>query len=473
VRAKRSAIAAALFVALGVSACGGSSSSGPTAAKPTGSDSGGTAAAGTSASGKRTNLQLWFWGSSPAQQQTMKRVLVDGFNASQSKYSLSVTFNPNVDKNIQVALAANKGPDVVYGSGPAFSSAYAAGGKLANMDPWSKKYGWKERILAPIYQAGTVDGKLYSLPNSLSTLGIFYNKEVLQKLGVQPPKTLAEVEAIMDKAQKAGMYASVTGNKGWRPVNENYTSLFLTHVAGPQTMYEVLSGKEPWTTPAVVDAIQKSADWYKKGYLGGKNYTSLNFLQSMQLLAAGKSPFFFGPSLAFQFATDFFNEKRGNADNLGFIPFPSANPDIPYPTWTLGTTASLSINANSAHKDGAAAVIDYMMTDKFLKAMTPDWPGYWGVPLKNFDVEPSEFTGLSAAYITAIKNMVGAVNQGHFGYFSATFFPPSTEEKMFDIDTVWNGKASAQSLAAQAEKTFKADQAKKLVPPIPAPVATG
>jgi raffinose/stachyose/melibiose transport system substrate-binding protein len=472
VRAKRCAIPLALLIALFVSACGGSSS-GPTAGASGASDAAGTATAAASTGGKRANLQLWFWGASPEQQKTMKKVLIDGFNASQDKYSLSVTFNPNVDKNIQVALAANKGPDVVYGSGPAFSSAYAASGKLANMDPWSEKYGWKGRILSPIYKAGTVDNKLYSLPNSLSTLGIFYNKQVLQKFGVQPPTTLEQVEAIMDKAQKSGMYASVTGNKGWRPVNENYTSLFLTHVAGPDTMYKVLSGKEPWTTPAVVNAIQKSADWYKKGYLGGKNYTSLNFLQSMQLLAAGKSPFFFGPSLAFQFATDFFNEKKGNAGNLGFIPFPSASADIPSPTWTLGTTASLSINANSPHKDGAAAVINYMMTDKFLKAMTPSWPGYWGVPLKKLDVQPSDFTGLSAAYISAIQNMIAAVNQGHFGYFSATFFPPSTEEKMFDIDTVWNGKSSAQALAAQAEKTFKADAARKLVPPIPAPVATG
>jgi hypothetical protein len=44
---------------------------------------------------------------------------------------------------------------------------------------------------------------------------------------------------------------------------------------------------------------------------------------------------------------------------------------------------------------------------------------------------------------------------------------------MFDIDTVWNGKTSAASLASQANATFKADEAKNLVPPIPAPVATG
>src|SRR5438270_4879670 len=76
------------------------------------------------AGGGRQTLQLWFWGAPPQQQQTMKQVLVDGFNKSQDKYTLQVTFNNAVDKNVQVALSANKGPDIVYGSGPAFSAAY-------------------------------------------------------------------------------------------------------------------------------------------------------------------------------------------------------------------------------------------------------------------------------------------------------------------------------------------------------------
>ncbi|MGN6761389.1 MAG: hypothetical protein ACTHJI_08700, partial [Leifsonia sp.] len=76
-----------------------------------------------SGAGGRQTLQLWFWGAPPQQQQTMKKVLVDEFNASQKKYTLQVTFNNAVDKNVQVALSANKGPDIVYGSGPSFSAA--------------------------------------------------------------------------------------------------------------------------------------------------------------------------------------------------------------------------------------------------------------------------------------------------------------------------------------------------------------
>ncbi|WP_223693865.1 ABC transporter substrate-binding protein [Leifsonia poae] len=425
--------------------------------------------AGGGAAGGRQTLQLWFWGAPPQQQQTMKKVLVDDFNASQDKYTLQVTFNNAVDKNVQVALSAGKGPDIVYGSGPAFAAQYAAQGKLADMTPYAKKYGWEDRILAPMYQSGTVDGKLYSLPNSIEDIGVFYNKKVLDKLGVAVPKTYDEFVKVMDKAAAAGLYSSVTGNQGWKPVNQNYISLFLSQVAGGKAMYEALQGTIPWTDPQFEKAVQDSADFYQKGYLGGKDYPTLNFDQSMQLLSQQKSPFFIGPSLAFQFASNYFNDKTGNTGDLGYMAFPTINPSLPTPYYTLGTTASLSINAASKNKDGAAEVIDYMMTDTFAKEMNKTWPGYWAVPLKNFDLDANDYSGLSKPFVDSIKNTIQGVNAGDYGFFAGTFFPPATATAFTDIDSVWLGKESAADFLKGIEKVFKEEQAKGLVPPLPQP----
>lgn len=423
----------------------------------------------SSAAGGRQTLQLWFWGASPQQQKTMQSVLVDGFDKSQSKYHLEVTFNNAVDKNVQVALSANKGPDIVYGSGPSFSAAYAVQGKLADMTPYAEKYGWKDRILAPMYDSGTVNGKLYSLPNSLENLGIFYNKKVLDKLGVGVPTTFVELTADMDKAAKAGMYPSVTGNKGWKPVNQNYISMFLTHVAGGKAVYDALQGKIKWTDPKIVEAVNDSADFYKKGYLGGKDYANLNFTESMQLLAQGKSPFFFGPTLAFQFASDYFNDAAGNTSDLGFAPFPNVTAGLPSPSGTLGTTASLSINANSSNKDGAAEVIDYMMSEKFAQEMNKTWPGYWGVPLKNWDLDPASYTGLSKEFVQSVTDTVDMVSTGDYGFFAGTFFPPATATAFTDVDGVWLGTESATDFLKKVQSTFDDEKAKGLVPPVPEP----
>ncbi|MFB7493169.1 ABC transporter substrate-binding protein [Streptomyces sp. NPDC056161] len=420
------------------------------------------------ASGRQT-LQLWFWGASPQQQKTLKSVLVDAFNQSQSKYTLEVTYNNSVDSNIQVALSANKGPDIVYGSGPSFSAAYAAQNKLADMTPYAEKYGWKDRILGPMYESGTVNGKLYSLPNSLENIGLFYNKKVLDKLGVPVPTTFDELTADMDKAAAAGMYPSVTGNKGWKPVNQNYISLFLTHGAGGKAVYDALQGTGKWTDPKIAKAVTESADFYKKGYLGGKDYSNLNFTESMQLLSQGKSPFFIGPTLAFQFASDYFNDSAGNTSDLGFVPFPNVDTSLPSPNYTLGSTASLSINAHSKNKDGAAEVIDYMMSNKFAQEINKDWPGYWAVPLKNFDLDPNSYTGLSKTFVKSIKSTISGVSAGHYGFFAGTFFPPTTATDFTDIDSVWLGTQSAPDFLKKVQSDFDTEKAKGLVPPVPAP----
>jgi raffinose/stachyose/melibiose transport system substrate-binding protein len=431
--------------------------------------SSGGSGSGSGGSGGRQTLQFWFWGAPPDHQATMKKVLIEGFNQSQDRYTLTVTFNNAVDKNIQVALSANKGPDVVYGSGPAFSAAYAVQGKLADMTPYAEKYGWESRILDPMYKSGTVNGKLYSLPNSIEDIGVFYNKKVLDQLGVTVPTTFAELTAVMDKAAAAGLHPSVTGNQGWKPVNQNYISQFLTVDAGGKTVYDALQGKIPWTDPAIVKAVEESAKFYQAGYLGGKDYQTLNFDTSMQLLSKGKSPFFIGPSLAFQFASTYFNDKAGNVADMGYIPFPTINTSLPSPYYTLGTTASLSINAASKNQDGAAEVIDYMLSDSFAKEMNKDWPGYWAVPLKNFDLDPNDYTGLSKPFVASIKNTIKGVNDGHYGFFAGTFFPPATAAEFTNIDSVWLGQESAQDFLTKVNTTFQGELEKKLVPPLPEP----
>ncbi|HEY3958548.1 MAG TPA: extracellular solute-binding protein [Streptosporangiaceae bacterium] len=432
----------------------------------------GSATSGGPSTAGRINLTLWFWGAPPQQQQTMQQVLVDGFDRSQSKYSLSVTYNNNVDSNVSVALSANKGPDVVYSSGPSYAAAYAAEGKLVNMNSYAKKYGWKSKLLAPMYQSGTIGGKLYDLPNSASTYGIFYNKKVLQQLGEPVPTSFAQLVAIMKKALSKGMYASVTGDQGWKPVNLDYASIFLNQDAGPTAVYDALRGKTPWAAPALQKAVANSASFYQSGYLAGDKYSSLNFEEAMQLLAAGKSPFFLGPTLAFQFASDYFNNSAGNTDDLGFTGFPNINTSLGAPIWTLGTTAALSVNANSKYKDGAAEVINYIMSEKFFTAMTKTWPGYWAVPLKSIsDVQPAEFSGLSRTFVTAIQQMNKAVNAGNFGLDISTFFPPATQTALTNIDTVWLKNSSPASFLSTVQSAYNTDKSKGLLAPAPQPKA--
>lgn len=417
----------------------------------------------------REEITLWFWGAEPYAQEAFKKILVDKYNKSQDKYQLCVEFRPSVDTDMTTALAANQGPDIVYGSGPAFVMPLVEAGKLENMNRYAEEYGWEDKILTPYYEAGKVKGDLYSLTNGVSTMGVFYNKKVLADNGWDVPTTIEEMENIMDQAIEKGLYASVTGNKGWQPVNENYASLFLTHIASPETMYKVLTGEESWKNDDVVEAITKTKEWWDKGYLAGEDYVNLNFSESLQLLADEKAPFFIGPSIAFQWAASYFVDNK--EENIAFIPFP-ATKQVPDTTYTLGSACTLSINANAKedHKDEAAKIIDMMMNAEFMQEMTAAWPGYWGTPLKDLStVDTSNMNYLSSQYVSVVRNISDAVNKGNFGYYDNVFFPPATQTRIVNIDEVWFDTISVEDYVESLEKEFKTELEKGLVPPIPKP----
>ena len=315
----------------------------------------------------------------------------------------------------------------------------------------------------------TVDGKLYSLTNGISTMGVFYNTKVLEDNGWEVPATIEDMEKIMDEAMEKGLYASVTGNKGWQPVNENYASLFLTHVATPDTVYKCLTGEESWENDDVKAAVEKSKEWWDKGYLAGDDYVNLNFSESLQLLADEKAPFFIGPSIAFQWAASFFTEDK--TENIAFIPFP-ATEEVPEETYTLGAACTLSINANVSqeHKDEAAKIIDIMMSPEFTQEMTTAWPGYWGTPLRDLSsVDTSEMGYLSKSFMEVVQNVSEAVEKGNFGFYDNVFFPADTQQRIVNIDEVWFGTTSVDDYVTSLESAFKEEFDKGLVPPIPKP----
>ena len=143
--------------------------------------------------------------------------------------------------------------------------------------------------------------------------------------------------------------------------------------------------------------------------------------------------------------------------------------DVRDTVYDLGVAFTLSINAHSKVKDGAAAVLDYIFTPKFAGDIAKVWPGYWGIPLKQFPTDPSA-TGLTKSFLEAMATMTTAVDKGTFGYKIGTFFPPATGEIMFkDIESVWLGKETSDDMLKKAGTTFADEKAKGLVQDFPKP----
>ena len=412
-------------------------------------------------------LSMWFWGSTSEQQAALSKNLVDKFNETHPGFHMTVEYRSSVNKDMAVALSAGEGPDIVYESSPSLALNYIRAGKYANLDAYAEKYGWADKLLGCMYDSGVYEGSLYSLPMGMNIIGMVYNKNVLAENGWEVPTTVDELTAIMDEAMAKGMYGSVTGNKGWQPTNEDYTSLFLNSFAGADKVYDALTDQTPWTDDALVGAINTSAEWYQKGYLG-TDYLSLDWADSAMLLAEGRAPFYFGPLKFIQNLMGYAVDDM--ADAFGFTVFPAVG-DLAA-TYTVGATGLLAINANTQYKDECAEFLDMLMSNDFVESMAKDWPGYWAVPLTTLgDIDMSQFEGLSKMFMEGVANACDAINAGDFGYYNSSYMPAEAFDLMCIVDSVWLDEKDAASFMQEIDDAFQKEYDAGACPICPAPAA--
>lgn len=415
-------------------------------------------------SAEKVELTMWFWGSTSEQQAALSKNLVDKFNANNPGYNLTVEYRSSVNKDMAVALSADDGPDIIYESSPSLALTYIEAGKYANLDKYAEQYGWADRLLGVLYDSGVYQGSLYSLPMGMNVIGMVYNRDVLEENGWDVPTTEAELIEIMDSAIEKGMYGSVTGNKGWQPTNEDYSSLFLNSFAGAEKVYKALVDEVPWTDEDLVAAIQTSADWYKKGYLG-TDYFALDWADSAMLLAEGRAPFYFGPLKFIQNLMGYAVDDQVNS--FGFTAFPAVG-DHPA-TFTVGATGLLAINENTEHKDVCAEFLDMMMTNEFVEAMANDWPGYWAVPLTTLnEVDATKFDGLPKMFVEGVMEASKAINEGNFGYYNSSYMPAEAFDLMVVIDSVWLDEKTAEDFMEEIDASFQKDFDAGKTPIVPA-----
>ncbi|MCV3768782.1 ABC transporter substrate-binding protein [Rhizobium sp. TRM95796] len=407
-------------------------------------------------------VSWWYEQATPDQQKIIKDNIVDPFDAAQSTYNLVVDYRGNeLDKQLRVALLSGSGPDVVYTPGPSYVAPMAQSGQLLPLDDYAAKFGWSDRILPVFLDMGRYNGKLYALPKTYETLGLYYNASLFEKHGWQPPKSIAELETLADAMLKEGVTPFAAGNADWRGANEWFVTLALNAIAGPDNINKALKGEIPWTSEPFVKSIDTIAAWWDKGYFG-KNYFSLNSgEQAADAVATGAAGMMPSGTWQFQNVGTYFG-KSGN--KAGFVGFPSASGD---PVFPLGVGSTFSIAAKSTQPDGAAAVIDHIFTPAVYGSMNSAWQGEWNIPLKDLsNVKMAD--NVMPLFTEAMGVLAKSVNDGKYGYTTWTFLPPATDSYLINgIEEVWLKKATTQDFLAKLDATFQKEKAEGKVPAVP------
>jgi multiple sugar transport system substrate-binding protein len=162
------------------------------------------------------NLTVSGWTSTPAEDALVQSNLN---NFEKLHPNIHITWSPipgDYPTKMRANVASGTVPDVFYLQ-PAMSSEYISAGKLLNLSP----YMARDHVSASDYYSSLMNpfvctsGQVYGLPKDWASLGIFYNKQMLQAAGLSAPDpnwTWSDMQSYAQKLTKnAGSTNGVYG----------------------------------------------------------------------------------------------------------------------------------------------------------------------------------------------------------------------------------------------------------------------
>lgn len=114
---------------------------------------------------------------------------------------VTLPFN-SLDPKLLDAAAAHTGGDVIQDNPDVDMYELAASGAISNLGPYWTHYSQRSQF--PSSALWKYNGNIVTVQAYVNVLGVWYNKTLLDKLGLKPAKTVAQLAAQLPKIKAAG-----------------------------------------------------------------------------------------------------------------------------------------------------------------------------------------------------------------------------------------------------------------------------
>ena len=226
-----------------------------------------------SASTAFAQTEIQFWHAMGGNLGDTVNALAEGFNKSQKEYKVNPVYKGSYTETLTAAIAAfraKQAPHIVQVFEVGTANMMAAKGAVYPVyqlmadakEPFDPK-----AYIGPVYgYYSTPDGKLLSMPFNSSTPVLYWNKELMQKAGLdpnKPPKTWPELGEMAKKAVAAGAKCGFTPQWQTWTMIENYGAWHNLPYATKDNGFGGTDIELKFNDPARVKFIQMLADWTK------------------------------------------------------------------------------------------------------------------------------------------------------------------------------------------------------------------
>lgn len=284
----------------------------------------------------------------------------------------------------------------------------------------------------------TDDGKTtFCVPMASVIHGFIYNKDALKKVGAEPPKTMDEFNALLEKLKKDGAYVPlVLGTADqWEAATMGFQNIGVNYWDGEAGRKALIAGKQKFTDPQYVAVFKELASWAP--YLGN-GYQAQSYPDSQNLFGLGKGAIYAAGSWDI-------STFRGTAK------FPMGAFKAPTIAGEKGcyisdhTDIAIGLNSASKNKEDAKKFLDWVASPEFAELYANALPGFFplsNTPVKINDDLAATMVGWRQECKSSIRNSYQILSRG----------TPNLENELWNVSAqVINGKLTPEAAGAQLQ----------------------
>lgn len=295
--------------------------------------------------------------------------------------------NDNYYQLVRAAVQAGSGPDIImfHGGVQAYEFDEYTIDLTKYVAPWRaeiSEFSWA-------YCSAGGDGSkgIHMVPLTTQGFGIYYNKALFKKAGLDPEKAPTDIASFMaacEKLKAAGIVPITAGLQNGPFTVDFLFRCFIANIYGPDSK-DLGTGKQNFAgNAAFKKASEYVLDIFKKGYIDPAGTSTPYFMDGINNFAAGKGAMFVG-LISDVGHWKAFGDGLGK-DNVGY--FPTINfPEAKYKDQQVGQPAGIgySVMKWSKNQDAAAKVIEGYARGQG----NATWMGMTGAmsPNKNVDIK--------------------------------------------------------------------------------------
>lgn len=265
-------------------------------------------------------------------------------------------------QKMKMAFSSGDGYEIVYVD-DLNQQVLMEGNYLMDITEDIKARGWLDKTVDGAIEFNNLrtPGKFYSAAFLMAPVVVYYNKDIFQKLNVEIPKTVEELEAIMAKAKEAGYIPTECGGDVYHQILWAMESMVLN--SAPKEEVDRWYYGEASTDNiknAFIQAYEHIQKWYENGWFR-ENFEGTKIDDIPTLFSQGKTAF----TINGDWDLPNFNMSGLNIGAFVFPGFDSSQQ--PYLVNATDGAWALSSDLTLEEKEAALDFIDIFFQDDYVK----------------------------------------------------------------------------------------------------------